>query len=72
MKVEAVNSQSESSFGALAWKMTQFGTIGLQNAGGISQLQRNQDFSRGIYTGKTNRKRKGLYFSFHIYYIVIN
>ena len=44
----AVNDPAERSFGAMTGQLQCFSRVGLTNAGGVSQVRVNGDFSRGF------------------------
>ena len=53
----AVNDPAESSFGGTTRQIQYFGRIGLTNAGGVDQVRRNGDLSRG-YCKKSKSKQQ--------------
>ena len=57
--VMAVNDVAESSFGGTTRQIQSFGRIGLTNAGGIDQVKRNKDFSRGFDNKVKKLNKKG-------------
>ena len=59
----AVNDPVESSFGGTTRQIQYFGRIGLTNAGGVDQVRRNGDLSRGY--NKNPKKKKNELGIFH-------
>ena len=53
----AVNDPAESSFGGTTRQIQYFGRIGITNAGGVDQVRRNGDLSRG-FGKKTDKTGK--------------
>eukprot|EP00957_Ditylum_brightwellii_P104063 7927996-Ditylum_brightwellii.AAC.1 len=51
-----VNDPAERSFSGLTRQIQCFGWISLAKAGGVSQVRKNGDMSRGFDTRKQNKK----------------
>ena len=72
MNIMAVNDPAESMFGGLTEQIGSYGRIKLQNAEGISEIQRKRDFSRRIYTRKKKREyNNGLFSYVFIYFFFL-
>ena len=54
----AFNNPAEISVGTITGQLESYGKIGLDNAGGVSQVRNNSDLSCGFDTGSKDKNKK--------------